>query len=152
MITPCNFFICDTTAWVLDTESPYHICNSMQGLQVSRRFDDGERFLNVGDGSKVSVLALGIMNLVINSRNVILSECHYCPSFLLNIISVGLLAMNGYQFLIKENIYNIILNGVTMFVGQLNNEIYFLSQPVNMVQTSGKRPKIDSVRSLPLAL
>ena len=68
MITLCNFFICDTTAWVLDTGSPYHICNSMQGLQVSRRFDDGERFLNIEDGSKVSVLALGIMNLVINSR------------------------------------------------------------------------------------
>ena len=44
MITPCNFFICDTTAWVLDTRSPYHICNLIQGLQVSRRFDEGERF------------------------------------------------------------------------------------------------------------
>ena len=117
MITPCNFFICDTTAWVLDTGNPYHIYNSMQGLQVSRRFDEGERFLNVGDGSKVPVLALGIMNLVINSCNIILSECHYYLSFLLNIIFVGLLAMYDYEFLIKENIYNIILNGVTMFVG-----------------------------------
>ena len=98
MIILYNFSICDTTTWVLDTESPYHICNSMQGLQVSRRFDDGERFLNVGDGIKVPVLALGIMNLVINSRNVILSECHYCPSFLLNIISVGLLAMTVMNF------------------------------------------------------
>ena len=53
--------------------------------------------------------------------------------------------MNGYQFLIKENICNIILNGVTIFVGQLNNEIYFLSQPVNVVQTSGKHPRIDNV-------
>ena len=102
MITPYNFSICDTTAWVLDTGSPYHICNSMQDLQVSRRFDEGERFLNVGDGSKVSVLALEIMNLVINSRNVILSECHYCLSFLLNIISVGLLIMYSYEFLIKK--------------------------------------------------
>ena len=127
VITPCSFSICDTTNWVLDTGSPYHICNSMQGLQVSRRFDEGERFLNVGDGSKVPVLALGIMSLVINSRNVILSECHYCPSFLLNIISVGLLAMYGYNFLIKKNIYNIILNDVTIFVGQLNNRIYLLS-------------------------
>ena len=67
MITPCNFSICDITDWVLDTGSPYHICNSLQGLQVSRRFKQGERFLNVGDGSKVLVLALGIMNLVINS-------------------------------------------------------------------------------------
>ena len=104
MITLYNFFICDTTTWVLDAGSPYHICNSMQGLQVSRRFDEGERFLNVGDGSKVSVLALGIMNLVINSRTVILSECHYYPSFLLNIISVDLLAMYGYKFLIKKNL------------------------------------------------
>ena len=85
------------------------------------------------------------MNLVINSRNVILSECHYYPSFLLNIISVGLLAMYGYEFLIKKNICNIILNGVTMFVGQLNNEIYLLSQPVNVVQISGKCPRIDNV-------
>ena len=37
------------------------------------------------------------------------------------------------------------MNGVTIFVGQLNNGIYFLSQPVNMVQTSGKCPRIDNV-------
>ena len=74
----------------------------MQGLQVSRRFDEGERFLNVGDRNKVPILALGIMNLVINSRNVILSECHYCLNFLLNIISVGLLAMYSYKILIKK--------------------------------------------------
>ena len=53
--------------------------------------------------------------------------------------------MYGYQFLIKENIYNIILNGVIMFVGQLNNGIYFLSQPVNVVQTFDKRPRIDNM-------
>ena len=117
MISPCNFSISDITNWILDTGSPYHICNSLQGLQSSRRFEQDERFLNVGDGRPVPVLALGIINLVINSRNIILSECHYCPSFLLNIISVGLLAMNGYQFLIKKNVCNIILNGVTMFVG-----------------------------------
>ena len=74
----------------------------MQGLQVSRRFDEGERLLNIGDESKVPVLALGIMNLVINSRNIILSECHYYPNFLLNIIFVGLLAMYSYEFLIKK--------------------------------------------------
>ena len=39
MINSCNF---STTYWVLDTGSPIHICNSLQGLQVSRRFDDEE--------------------------------------------------------------------------------------------------------------
>ena len=63
MITPCSFSVCDKTNFVLDTGSPVHICNSLQGLQVSQRFEDGERFLNVGDGSHVSVLALGIVKL-----------------------------------------------------------------------------------------
>ena len=29
MIIPYNFFICDTTIWVLNTESSVHICNSL---------------------------------------------------------------------------------------------------------------------------
>ena len=49
MITSCNFFTCDTTTWVLDIECPVYICNSLQGLQVSRKFENGQRFLNVGD-------------------------------------------------------------------------------------------------------
>ena len=51
MITPYNFSICDTTTWVLDIESSIYICNSLQGLQVSKKFENDERFLNVGDGS-----------------------------------------------------------------------------------------------------
>ena len=37
------------------------------------------------------------------------------------------------------------MNGVTIFIGQLNNGIYLLSQPVNVVQTSGKHIRIDNV-------
>ena len=51
MITPCNFCICDTTIWVLDTENLVHICNLLQELQVSKKFKNDERFLNMGDGS-----------------------------------------------------------------------------------------------------
>ena len=57
MINPYNFSQCDISNWVLDTGSPTHICNSLQGLQVRERFKNGERFLNVGDGSSVPVLA-----------------------------------------------------------------------------------------------
>ena len=53
--------------------------------------------------------------------------------------------MYGYDFLIKGNICNIILNGVTIFVRQLNNRIYLLSQPVNVVHTSGKHPRMDNM-------
>ena len=32
MINPYNFSICDTVDWVLDIDSPIHICNLLQGL------------------------------------------------------------------------------------------------------------------------
>ena len=84
MITPYNFSICDSTTWILDIESPFNICNLLQSLQVSRRFEEGKRFFNVGDGRPVPVLALGTIKLVFKSNVIVLSECHFCPSFLLN--------------------------------------------------------------------
>ena len=66
MITPYSFSICDTTKWVLDIRSPIHIYNSLQCLRISRRFKEGERFLNVDDGSQVSILALGVVELFLN--------------------------------------------------------------------------------------
>ena len=145
MINPCNFSQCDTTNWVLDTGSPTHICNMLQGLRVSTRFKSGERFLNVGDGSLVPVLALGVVQLGLESGSVILSDCHYCPSFMLNVISVGRLASEGYEFLIKNDILNIIVNGAVILQGQLQNGIYTLLRPVNIVCTTGKRLRQDVV-------
>ena len=117
MITPCSFSICDTTNWVLDTESPIHICNSLQRLRISRRFKEGERFLNMEDGSRVPVLALGVMELCFESCKILLSDSHFCPSFLLNVISVYQLAIEGYDFLIKKDILNIIVNDIAVMCG-----------------------------------
>ena len=129
MITSYNFSIYDITNWILDIDSPYHICNFLQGLQVSRRFEQGERFLNVGDGRSISVLALEILKLIFESHTVVLNDCHFYLSFFLNIISIGVLAKkNDYKILIKKYICNIILNGVTIFYGHLNNGVYMLSQ------------------------
>ena len=102
----------------------------------------------MGDGSLVPVLALGIVELCLESSRVVLSECHYCPSFMLNVISVGQLATEGYEFLIKNDILNIIMNGVTIFCGHLNNSVYMLSQPVNIVYSTSKHPRLDSVSDI----
>ena len=102
MITPCNFSIFDTMIWVLNTDSPINIYNSLQGLQVNRRFKDGERFLNVRDGRSVPVLALEIIKLVFDSHSIVLSDYHFCLSFLLNVISVGLWAKVNYEISIKN--------------------------------------------------
>ena len=142
MITPYNFSICDTATWILDSGSPIHIYNSLQGLQVSRRFEDGERFLNVGDGRSVPVLALEIVKLVFNSSVITLDDCHFCPSFLMNVISVDLLAKQDYDLSIKKNYCNIILNGIAIMTEQLKNGIYLLSQPGNVMYKSNKQPSI----------
>ena len=146
MITPCSFSVYDTTNYVLDTGSPTHICNSLQGLQVSRRFEDGERFLIVGNGSRVPVLALGVVKLNLESCSIVLNDCHYCPSFVMSVISVGQLARESYEFSIKNDSFYIIVNGVKVQIGQLKDGIYLLSKSVSVMYTSSnKRPRLDDV-------
>ena len=117
MIIPYNFSIFDSTTWVLDIESLIHICNSLHILQIGRKFENDDRFLNVGDGSQVSVLALKTLELFFKNNSVILSDCHYCPSFMVNIISIGLLAQDGYSLSIKKYYCDIIMNDVTIMPG-----------------------------------
>ena len=148
MITPCNSSICDCTIWVLNIESSFNICNSLQGLQVSRRFEEDERFFNIRDGRSVSVLVLETIKLIFKSNVIVLSEYHFCPFFLLNIISIDLLAMYGSEILIKKNNFNIIMNGVNVMNGQLNNDIYILSQLVNVMYISHKHPRISDVSDI----
>ena len=101
--------------WVLNTGSPIHIYNSLQDLQITRRFEEGERFLNIGDERSVSVQALGIIEFIFESRVVVLDDCNYCSSFMMNVISKGLLAKSGYEISIKENYCNVILNDIIIF-------------------------------------
>ena len=117
MIIPYNFSIYDTTIWVLDIKSSIHICNSLQGLQISREFEKSERFMNIGDGSTIPVLAIRKVQLALNSNIIVLDNYHYCPSFLMNVIFIGLLAKEDYNFSIKKNYYDIIMNGVTIIHG-----------------------------------
>ena len=145
MITSCSFSIYDNLTWILDTGSSFNICNSLQGLQVIRRFEDNERFLNVGDESSVPVLTIGVLELVFNFYFIILNECHFCPTFLLNVISIGLLAKANYEISIKNVTLNIIMNGISVISGHLSNRIYILSQPVNIVNKLSKHPRINNI-------
>ena len=76
---------------------------------------------------------------------IVLNEYHFCPSFLVNIISVGLLANDGYELSIKKDICYITLNGSNVMNGQLKNGIYILSQPVTVLYTTNKHPRLDKV-------
>ena len=112
--------------WILDTRSLIHIYNSLQGLQLTRRFGEGERFLNIGDGRSVSVLTLRIIKLVFDPQYIIL------------------LANSNYEISIKKNFCDTILNGVTILRGQLNNGIYIIFRS-NVMYISNKCLRIDDI-------
>ena len=101
--------------------------------------------MNVGDGSLAPVLTLETMQLVFESSSIMLDECHYCPSFLMNVISIGLLAKLDFKFLLKDNFCDFIMNDAKIIWGQLKYDIYLLSQPVSIMYTSSKHPKLDNV-------
>ena len=138
--------------WILDSGSSFNIYNSLQGLQIIKRFGDNERFLNIEDGRTVPVLALGDLKLVFNSNVITLSEYHFCATFLLNVISVSFLAVNDYEISIKNYFCNIIMNDVMIMTVQINNGIYILSQPISVMYTSSKHPIINNVSGLRVML
>ena len=64
--------------------------------------------------------------------------------FFLNIIFVGLLVNSNYEISINKNFYDIILNGIIILHGQLNNSIYIVSR-LNIIYISNKYPRIDDI-------
>ena len=87
--------------------------NLLLGLQVSEMFENGEKFLNVRDGSLIPILTLGIVELIFKY-----CHCYYYPLFMMNVIFVGLLTKDDYHSLIKKDYYDIIMNNITIIHGQ----------------------------------
>ena len=81
--------------------------------------------MNVGDERAVPVLVIEKVQLILNSNVIILDDYHYCLSFLMNVIFIGFLAKDGYNFSIKKNYYDITMNSITIIRGQLKYGITF---------------------------
>ena len=73
--------------------------------------------MNVRDGRDVPILNIEKVQFTLNSNVIILDDYHYYPSFLMNIISVGFLAKEGYSFSIKKDFCDISMNGITIMCG-----------------------------------
>ena len=70
-----------------------------------------------------------------------LDDCHYYPSFLMNIISVDLLTKLGFKFTIKNDFCDIIMNDIAIIRGQLKHDMYIISRFVGVMCTSSKHSK-----------
>jgi hypothetical protein len=119
--------VIDPTTWVLDTGSSFHICNSLQGLQITKRLNKGEVNLQVGNGANVAAVAIGSISLIIPTGKVlVLDNCYYVPKFISNVISISMLDKCGFRIIFNNNICSIYHNDDLYANGCLQRGIYVL--------------------------
>ena len=116
------------TSWVLDTECGSHICVNVQGLRSSRSLAKGKVDLRVGNGARVATLAVGVYDLTLPSVLVFqLKNCYYVLVVSRNIISVSCLDVDGFHFIIKNNIFSIYNAYIFYGNAHLSNDVYVLN-------------------------
>src|SRR3954462_2177851 len=85
-----------SSCWVFDTGVVAHICNSKQELRNKRRLAKDEVTMCIGNGSKVDVIAVGMLPLHLPSRLVLnLNNCYLVPALSMNIVSGSCLLRDG---------------------------------------------------------
>ena len=96
VVHPCISEACEeryltnarSSTWVFDTGSVANICNSKHGLRIKQTLAKDEVTMRVGNGSKVDVIALGMLPLHLPSGLVLdLNNCYLVPVLSMNIIS-----------------------------------------------------------------
>ena len=93
-----------TDSWCVDLGCTNHICNSLQGFQETKKLNEGELFLTLADGSRISIVAVGVFNLCFESRVLILVDCLYVPNIRRNLIFATYLGKHGYCVILRDNV------------------------------------------------
>ena len=137
-----------STSWVLDTGCGSHICVNVQGLRSSRSLAKGEVDLRVGNGARIAALAVGVYDLTFPSGLVFqLNNCYYVPAMSINIISFSCLDVDGFHFIIKNNIFPIYNADIFYGNAHLSNGLYVLNleQPKPFYNIDTKRFKSNDL-------
>ena len=99
-----NMSLNQNATWVLDTACGSHICNSLQGLRRSRTLEEEEVILRMGNRARVAAEAVGSFDLHMpTGKTIILNNCYFVPSIVRNIISIPMLDLAGFSFVIQNN-------------------------------------------------
>ena len=117
-----------SSSWVLGIGCGSHICTNVQGLKRSRQLKKGEVDLRVGNGEKVTALAVGSYELTFPSGLLlVLDNCYYVPIMCRNIISVSCLDNDGFSFIIKNNNYSIFHKDMFYVNAYLQDYLYVMN-------------------------
>ena len=116
------------SAWVFDTGSVAHICNSKQGLRIKQRLAKDEVTMRVKNGSKVNVIAVGMLPLHLPSGLVLdLNNCYLVPTLSMNIISGSCLMRDGHSFKSENNGCSIYMSNIFYGHAPLKSGLFLLN-------------------------
>ena len=80
----------------------------------------------MADGSRILVAVVGVFNLCISSRVLILKDCLYVPNVRRNLISATYLGKHGYCIILKDNVV-IKKDKVFICCGNIVDGLYILT-------------------------
>ena len=136
-----------SSAWVFDTGSVAHICNSKQVLQNKRKLAKNEVTMRVGNRSKVDVITVGTLPLHLPSGLVLyLNNCYLVPALSMNIISRSCLLRDGYLFKSENNGCSIYMSNMFYAHAPLIDGLFLLnldSGNTHINNNEGKRLKLS---------
>ena len=90
-------------SWWIDSGASIHVSNSLQGFRSKRKPSDAEVNLFVGNGNKVDVQFIGLVELKLESGFILrLKNTVYVPSMRRNLISLSKLDDSGFSFNFKN--------------------------------------------------
>jgi len=141
-----NMSLGQISTWVLDTACGSHICNSLQGLKGSRTLEKDEVILRMGNGARVAAISVGSFSLHMpTGKTIILNNCYYVPSIVRNIVSIPMLDVDGFSFIIKNNECSILRDNVLFGCGILNNGLYVcdVEHDLLQIEQTNKRKRDD---------
>jgi hypothetical protein len=143
-----NIAVSSSDSWVLDTGSMIHTSKSLQGLSLTRRFAKGELDVYVGNGAKVTAIAVGTFHLPLPSGLVLeLNNCYCIIALYKSIISSSCLEeVDGYKIIIKNKRCSIYYNDIFYAHCPLVNRLYVLDlEDKSICNINVKRARLNDL-------
>ena len=150
LVAETCFVAYSTDTWCVDSGATNHVCNSLQGFQVTKQLSDREITLHMGTSASVSALAVGVVRLsFVDGRSLVLDDCLYVPEIRRNLISVSSLINKGYSVHFSSNVL-IKKHGLFICSGTLVDGLYLVTPVTTPVPTLLDTEIMDKSKKLPL--
>ena len=114
------------TSWIIDPKSSLHVCNNtMQGRYIAEQTCDEKV---AAGNSHLQVESVGFIIITLQSptgpKKIKLTNVHYVPGFLTNLVSASILADKGVYFDTQHE--RLHTNGVTKYYAPRHGRHYLL--------------------------